>query len=144
MMSRADHLSRRSRIIGLAFARTMNSVVTKFWWSIFSKIWKLLRRPETGRPERTAERFRERTLRPAFLRPGRSAKGARKWRKLASLRQCGHLFATLISRAQELLRSLHEPPHPLSFRGWGRLTAGGFGEWWLVWGDCPKTRMSLH
>ncbi len=34
------------------------------------------------------------------LRPGRSAKGARKWRKLASLRQCGHLFATLISRAK--------------------------------------------
>ena len=51
------------------------------------------------------------------LRPGSSAKGARKWRKLASLRQCGHLFATLISRTQELLRSLHEPPHPLSFRG---------------------------
>ena len=51
------------------------------------------------------------------LRPGRSAKSAHKWRKLASLRQCGHLFATLISRAQELLRSLHEPPHPLSFRG---------------------------
>ena len=50
------------------------------------------------------------------LRPGRSAKGAHKWRKLASLRQCGHLFATLISRVQELLRSLHEPPHPLSFR----------------------------
>ena len=95
---------------------------------------------------KTSYSFRDDTLIMAFVKSGLgvTAKGARKWRKLASLRQCGHLFATLISRAQELLRSLHEPPHPLSFRGWGRLTAGGFGEWWLVWGDCPKTRMSLH
>ena len=47
----------RSRMIGLAFARTMNSVVTKILVEYFQQNMEVDcggRRPETGRPERTA------------------------------------------------------------------------------------------
>lgn len=47
----------RSRIIGLAFARTMNSVVTKILVEYFQQNMEVAcggRRPDAGRPERTA------------------------------------------------------------------------------------------
>ena len=46
----------RSRIIGLAFARTMNSVVTKILVEYFQQNMEVAcggRRPDAGRPERT-------------------------------------------------------------------------------------------